>query len=34
MTPQERDSIASKFDHDMYVKHLDSIGMQIVPKNK
>lgn len=32
MTDHERDSIASKFDHDAYIKHLDSIGMEIAPK--
>lgn len=32
MTQQERDSISNKFDHDAYVKHLDSIGMEIAKK--
>ena len=34
LSKQQRDSIASKFDHEAYLRHLDSIGMQVVPKKQ
>ena len=34
LSQQQRDSIANKFDHAGYIKHLDSIGMQVVPKKQ
>lgn len=34
MDDKTRDSIAKTFDHSAYVKHLDEIGMQVVPKPK
>ncbi len=29
---KQRDSLAAKFDHDAYVKHLDEIGYEVVKK--
>lgn len=34
MDDKTRDSISNTFNHKAYIDHLDSIGMQVVPKPK
>lgn len=32
LTPQQTDSLAKQFNHDEYIKHLDSLGYEVVKK--
>ena len=34
MSDAQRDSIGRTFNHEQYLKHLDEIGMQVVPKKQ